>query len=100
MLRYVLVFLVTVMAIGVNAPDSMLVRMGLNANALFITLAGIVLAGLIAYRGLAAIVAMLALVAGANMPEALAAQYGINRDYLLATLVAVVCIPIIKKIFA
>lgn len=98
MLRYVFVFLVIVLAIGVNAPDSMLVRLDLNPNALLITLAGIVITGLVAYRGLAAIVATLILVVGANMPKSLAADYGINRDYLLATLIAVVTIPIIKKI--
>jgi hypothetical protein len=99
MLRYVLVFLVILLTIGVNAPESMLGRAGLDPNALLITLTALVLTGLIAYRGLAAIIATLALVVGANMPASLAAQYGINRDYLLASLIAVVCIPIIKKIF-
>ncbi|MBI3561717.1 MAG: hypothetical protein HY080_08385 [Gammaproteobacteria bacterium] len=93
-LRYALVSLVLLLSIAINLPEGMLVRLGVEPNILVVTLAAIIIAGLIAHRHLLLIVLVVGCVAGANLPVALAHQWGINRDVLLATLIGLLVMPL------
>lgn len=97
MLKWIAVFMVILLAVGINMPDNMLARYGVNANFLTIALAAIALTGMIAYRRIGLIFVMMLCLVGANLPEAVAADLNINRDYLLATLIALVIIPFVQR---
>lgn len=93
MLKFILVFLVLSMSIGVNLPDNMIARLGFQPDYLKVALAAWIITGLVVYRQLALIVLVVALCIGANLPVPLAEQFNINRDYMLAALVAIVILP-------
>jgi hypothetical protein len=97
MLKWALVFLVVALAIGVNMPDNMLVRYGLESSALTVALAAVALTGMIAYRRLGLVFFMVLLVVGANLPERAVFGYEIDREVLLATLIALIIIPFIQR---
>ena len=98
-MRYALTFVVLLMAIGVNVPDNMLARLGIDTGYLLAALIAWVITGLIIHRRLALIVIVLLIALGANLPTDIATHMGIDRDYLTGTLVVVVLAPYIIHIF-
>lgn len=92
-MKFALVFFVMYMSIGVNLPDGIIGRLGVDPNYLIGALIAFVLAGLIAHRHLALIVLVTLMCIGANLPADYAAQVGINRDVLTAGLVACILSP-------
>ena len=95
-MRFILVFLVLFMSIGVNLPEGIIARMGFEPNYLKAALAAWVITGLTVCHRLALIVLVTLLCIGANLPADWAAQLHINRDALLATLVAIVLTPLFR----
>lgn len=93
--RFLLVFLVLVMAIGVNMPENMISRLGVNSNYLLVALVAVAITALIVHRRIVLIITVVMLAIGANIPEAYIAQFGIDRDYLIAGLVALVIAPLV-----
>ena len=97
MMKWVLVFLVITLAIGVNMPDNILARYGFESSALTVALAAVALTGMIAYRKLSLVFIMILLVVAANLPEGALFGFDIDRDVLLATLVALILIPFVQR---
>lgn len=98
MIKWALVFLVISLAIGVNMPDSILARYGIEASALTVALAAVALTGMIAYRRMSLVFVMVLLVVGANLPEGTAIMgYHIDREVMLATLIALIVIPVVQR---
>jgi len=97
MVKWIAVFMVVLLAVGVNMPENMLARYGVNANFLTIALVAIALTGMIAFRRIGLVFVMMVCLVGANLPEAVATDLNINRDYLLATLIALVIIPFVQR---
>ena len=98
MIKAVFVFCVLFMTIGINLPNSMISRIGLDADVLMAALASFVITGLIVHRQLLLILLVLVCAIGANMPEDVVSTWGIDRDYILATLIALVVLPVGIKI--
>lgn len=96
-LRWVMVFVVVLLAIGANMPDNMIARIGVDSTVLTVILAAIALTGVIAYRNLALVVAMVLLVIGANMPDGFMAGINLDRDVMLATLIALILAPFLQR---
>lgn len=97
MLKWILVFLVVMLAVGINMPDNMLARYGLESSFLTVALAAVALTGMIAYRNLGLVFAMLLLVVGANLPEGALFGYQVDREVVLATLIALIVIPFVQR---
>lgn len=97
MTKILFVFLVLLLVIGLNAPDNMLVRYGVDATWVTVALAAVALTGAIAFHKIGLVIIMLLLVIGANLPESLATQYNLDRDVLLATLIAMIIVPIVQN---
>lgn len=93
-LQVTLVTLVGLMAVAINLPDGILVRIGLDATALKATLLVLIFVGLVVYRGLALIVLTAMVVLGASLPAELAARWGLDRQALFYTLLLLVAIPL------
>jgi hypothetical protein len=79
----------------INLPDSMIARLGLDANYLLAALAAIAIAGLLVHRRMLLIFLVLLCTIGANLPESVIEHIGIDRDILFATLIALVIVPFI-----
>ena len=98
MVKWALVFLVVLLAIGINMPDNFLARYGVETSALTVALAAIALTGMIAYRRLSLVFIMVLLVVGANLPaDTTILGFHIDRDVMLATLIALIVIPVIQR---
>lgn len=95
-LKWVGIFLVVVLAVAINAPDSMLTRYSIDANILTIALSAVLLTGVFMFRSIPLIMVMIVLVIGANLPESIAESYNINREWMLAALIALVIIPFVQ----
>ena len=93
--RFFLFTLIIFMSIAINLPDSMIVRLGLDANYLLAALVAIVIAALSLHRSMLLVLLILACTIGANIPVSMAEYVGIDRDILFATLVALVIVPFI-----
>lgn len=93
--KFILFFLVIFISIAINLPDSMIARLGFDANYLLAALAAIAIAGLIIHRSLLLILLVLACSIGANLPEDIVSYIGMDRDVLFATLIALVLVPFI-----
>jgi len=91
--KFILFFLIIFLSIAVNMPDSMIVRMGFDANYLFAALGAVAITGLIVHRRILLVVLVIVSTIGANLPVSIADQLGLDRDILVATLVALVVIP-------
>ncbi len=89
-MKILFVFLILFMSISINLPDSVIARVGIDANYLTAGLLAIVISGLLATRKLFLVVLVVSLCIGANMPETFMSSFGIDRDYLFATLIAIV----------
>ena len=96
-LKWALIFFVVVLAIAINAPESMLARYGIDVNILTIALSAMALTGVAMFRSIPLIITMIVLVIGANLPEAVAQDYNINREWMLAALIALVIIPFVQS---
>jgi uncharacterized protein len=95
--KYVFVFFVLLLAVGLNMPDNMLVRFGIDSPVFTIALAVTALTGAIAWRKIGLVLIMLALAVGANLPETVATEYNLDRDILLATLIALIIVPFVQR---
>ena len=93
--KYFLSFLVIFLSIAANLPDSMIARLGLDANYLLAALVAVAITGLIAHRHILLVVLVLSCTIGANLPEDVIELLGMDRDILFATLIALVVIPFI-----
>ncbi len=91
--KFILFFLIIFLSIAVNMPDSMIARMGFDANYLLAALAAVAITGLIVHRRLLLVVLVIISTIGANLPVAVADQLGLDRDILVASLIALVVIP-------
>jgi len=98
-MKFALVFFVLFMSIGINLPDGIIARVGIDPNVLIAALCALVFAGLVAHRHLALIVLITIMCIGANLPADYASQVGINRDVLTASLIAFLLTPYIVQWF-
>jgi len=93
--RFFLFALVIFMSIAINLPDSMIARLGLDANYLLAALVAMVIAALSVHRSMLLILLILACAIGANISADVAEYIGVDRDILLATLISLVVVPFI-----
>ncbi len=91
--RFLLFSLIIFMSIAVNMPDSMIVRLGFDANYLLAALVAVVIAALTVHRRMLLVLLLLACTIGANLPHEMADYLGLDRDILFATLIALVIVP-------
>lgn len=96
-MKYLLVFLILVLAIGANLPDNILARYGLDSTMFTVGLAAVAFTGAIAFHRIGLIIVMLVLAIGANLPESVAMEYNLDRDILLATLIALIIVPFVQR---
>ena len=99
MKKFLLIFLILALVIGVNVSHGMLSELGLNGNILLGTLAALVIAGLVSTQGFGLIVLVVIATIAANVPSEFARSLGYNREMMLAVLVALVIMPIVAKQF-
>ena len=92
-MKYLLVFVVMLMTIGVNIPEGMIARLGLDPNWLKAALAAWILTALVIHRRMALIVVVVLMSLLVNAPF----DIGINKDILLAGLVGVVLTPYVAS---
>ncbi len=95
MLRFLLVFLVFIMTIGVNVDEGFLMRLGIDPNILFVSLIAFVVTGLIVHRHLAFILLTMLMSIGANVSADTAFSMGYDPDYMLVGLVTLVLLPLV-----
>ena len=93
--KFSLFFLIIFLSIIINLPDSMIARLGLDANYLLAALAAIVIAGLIVHRRMLLVLLVLGCTIGANLPENVVEYMGLDRDILFATLIALIVVPFV-----
>lgn len=99
MKKFVLVFLVLALVIGINISHGFLTEVGLNGNILMGTLVALVIAGLVSTQGFGLIVLVIIATIAANVPADVARSIGYDRDIMMAVLVALVILPIVAKQF-
>lgn len=92
-MKFLLVFLVLFMSIGINLPEGYIAHLGLEPDYLKVALAAWVVTGLIVYRHLALIVLVVSLSVTANLPVEMLESWGLDRDVIMATLIAIVVLP-------
>jgi hypothetical protein len=97
MMKWILVLVVSLLAIGINLPDNMLARYGVEPTFLTVALAAIALTGMIVYRKIALVMVMMLLLVGANLPSSVADSWNLDRDILLAALIALIIIPFVQN---
>ncbi|MGE0484172.1 MAG: hypothetical protein AB7Q81_08520 [Gammaproteobacteria bacterium] len=98
MLSFGIVFFALSLALGVNADEGFMARLGFDPDILMITLVAFVVAGLVAHRHLALVVSVVLLAAGANLPPTTAAGLGYDPDIALAALFALVTVPFFVRL--
>jgi len=91
-------FLILFISIAANLPDSMIARVGVEANYLLAALVAVVITWMAARQNVAVLILIGVLAVGANLPEQTASQLGIERDYLLAILLGIVLLPLVKRL--
>ena len=92
--RYIILFIVIMLSVGVSVGQHLLAQMNIDANYLFITLIAIAPAGLVAHSHLLFIVVIAVLAIAINIPEEELVMRGVNPDILFATLLAVILAPV------
>lgn len=97
MVKYTVVFITLLLAIGINLQDNMIARTGFDSGVLTAALVAIALTALLAYRSVTLIVVIMLLVIGANLPADVAAGIHLDRDVLLATLIALLLMPFLQR---
>jgi len=98
-MKILLFFAVVFGSLSVNLSDSMIGRLGFDANYLLVALAALVFSGLVARRRAVVMVAAAILAIVANLPEAMVASYGVDRDYVAAALIALLATPYVIELF-
>ena len=93
--KFSLFFLIIFLSIAINLPDSMIARLGLDANYLLAALASVAITGLIVHRRMLLVLLVLACTIGANLPESVVDYVGLDRDILFATLIALIIVPFV-----
>jgi hypothetical protein len=93
--KFILFFLIIFISIAVNLPDSMIARLGFDANYMLAALAAIAITGLIVHRRMLLVILVLMCTIGANLPDRIVSSLGLNRDILFATLIALIVVPFI-----
>jgi len=96
-MQAVFVFIVLFLSIAVNLPDSIIARMGFDADILMATLVAVVITGLIKHKNLLLILLVVFCSVMANMPDEVMHGWGLDRDYFFGVLVALVITPIGAK---
>ncbi|MFQ5468918.1 MAG: hypothetical protein ACE5EH_01295 [Gammaproteobacteria bacterium] len=96
-MKFALIFFVLLMAIGINLPDGMIARFGVDPDFLLMSLIALCFTGLVVHRRLALIISVILLCAGANLPADYAVDVGIERDYLTASLMALIFSPYLMR---
>jgi hypothetical protein len=96
-MQAVLVFLVLFLTISVNLPDSVIARLGFDADILMAALVAVVMTGLIQHKNLLLIILVVFCSIFANMPDETMKGWGLNSDYFFGILVALVITPIGAK---
>jgi len=99
MKKFLLVFVILLLVIGVNVGEGALADLGVNADFLLVALIAIVIAGLISQENLGLIVMIVIAAVLANLPPEMAEQIGYDRDIVLAVLVALVLLPLVARQF-
>lgn len=94
-MKFLLVFLIILMTIGINLPDGMLANLGLDPDWLMAALAAWLLTALVIHRRMALIVLVVFMSLMVNLPVDL----GIDKDVLLGAMVAVLVTPFIALRF-
>ena len=97
-MQAVLVFLVLFLTISVNLPDSIITRVGFDANVLLAALVAVVMTGLIQHKNILLIILVVLCSVFANMPADVMHGWGLDSDYFFGVLVALVVTPIGAKI--
>lgn len=93
--KFTLFFLIIFLSLAINLPDSMITRLGMDANYLLAALISIAIAGLLVHRRMFLVILVLLCTLGANLPEDVIDHLGLDRDILFATLVALIVAPFI-----
>ena len=97
MKKFLVIFVIILLAIGTNLSDGFFVRYGVHPDFLYIALGAFVIAGLVANEKVVFIVMICLVVIAANLPDDLARSYGYNPDVMLGVLVGLVLIPFLSK---
>lgn len=92
-MKFILVFVVVLMTIGVNLPEGVIARLGMDPNWLKAALAAWIIAALVSHRRMALIVLVIFMSLIVNLPV----DVGVDKDILLGSLVAVVVTPYLAK---
>jgi hypothetical protein len=98
-MKILLFFVIVFVSLSVNLSDSIIGRMGFDANYLLVALAALVFSGMVARRRLIVMVAAATLAIVANLPEAMVSGYGLDRDYVAAVLIALLATPYVIEWF-
>ena len=93
----VLVFFILFLTISINLPDSVISRLGFDADILMAALVAVVITGLIQHKNLLLIILVVFCSVLANMPEEVMQSWGLDSDYFFGILVALVVTPIGAK---
>jgi len=91
------VFIILFLTISVNLPDSIISRMGFDADILMAALVAVVITGLIQHKNLLLIILVIFCSIFANMPDEVMQKWGLDNDYFFGILVALVVTPIGAK---
>ena len=97
MIKFTLVILPMFMSVGVNLPEGILYRLGLDPDILIAGLIAFVITGMIYHRHIALIVLVVLMSFAANVSQETALGLGYNPDYILAGLIAIVILPFVCK---
>ena len=92
-MKFILVFVVVLMTIGVNLPEGVIARLGMDPNWLKAALAAWIITALVSHRRMALIVLVIFMSLIVNLPV----DVGVDKDILLGSLVAVVVTPYLAK---
>ncbi len=96
--EWILVFMVALIAILANLPESMLAGWGLSVHYLVITLVAVVFIALLLYMRFTFFLIIILLVIGANLPGQFAGSLGISKVPLILALALMVGVSLINHI--
>jgi len=88
-------FIVVFLSLSVNLPDSMVGRLGFDANYVFVACVAMMFSFMIAQRRVIVFILAACLAIIANMPEGVVAEYGVDRDFAAGLLIALLFTPFI-----
>lgn len=97
MKKFILVFLVLMLIVGINLPHGALTEVGVSPNILLAALCALVIAGLVAHQNLGVVALVIIAAVAANVPPETAASIGYDRDIMIAVLIGLVLMPFVAK---